>query len=173
MEEEFEDDAVVRALYAAVDQYHADIINMSWTVNVERPALYNAIRYAYESGVILVASVGNVSLSTGFGSAPYPAAWEEVIGVGGVNLDEEGKPVPSLMYLQNDSVFVCACAEWDGEKGSSFAAPRVAAMITEYLSGALDMVQDDVRRMLMETATDMGVPGWDPIYGWGYIDVRI
>lgn len=35
---------------------------------------------------------GNLSLSTPLGSLVYPAAWEEVIGVGGAGTDEKGEP---------------------------------------------------------------------------------
>jgi subtilisin family serine protease len=166
----FDEGAVIRALYAAVDDYGADLINMSWTVNAERPALYDAIRYAYDRGVLLVAPVGNLSLSTGLGAMTYPAAWDEVIGIGGVNLNDEGEPVSSLYYLANESVFICARADCGGEKGSSYAAPRVSALIANYLGENPGASDEDVRSMLIEAARDVGEPGYDIVYGWGYVD---
>jgi len=165
----FDEEAVIRALYAAVDEYGADVINMSWTVNAERPALYEAIRYAYESGAVLIAPVGNLSLSTPLGSATYPAAWEEAIGVGGVNLGEDGEPISSLFYLQNDSVFVCARADYDGEKGSSYAAPRVSAVVAVYLAESPDAAAEEIRHFLKGVALDLGEPGYDTVYGWGFV----
>lgn len=166
----FDEEAVVRALYAAVDEYGADIINMSWTNTKEREALREAIAYAYEKDAVLIASVGNLSFSSPLGSAVYPAAWDEVIGVGGVNLDEEGIPEGSLWYLTGEMVYVCALADYDGEKGTSYAAPRVAAVAAGYLEAAAENVQESVRRMLREDARDLGEPGYDTIYGWGYIE---
>ena len=166
-------EAVVRALRAAAGEYGAAVIVISWTVTGEQQQLHDAIQYAYESDAILVASAGNLSLSTRLGSLVYPAAWEKVIGVGGVNLDENGEPAASLWYLASEAVYVCARGDYDGERGSSFAAPRVAAVIAAYLGGAPDASEDDVRRMLKKTALDFGEPGYDMIYGWGYIEAGV
>ena len=118
---------------------------------------------------MLIAPAGNLSLSTPLGSVTYPAAWNEVIGVGGVNLSEGGDPVSSLFYLRNDSVFVCARADCDGEKGSSYAAPRVTAVVAAYLAMAPGATAKDISRFLKDTALDLGEPGYDTVYGWGYI----
>lgn len=166
------EEAMVRALYAAVDDYHADIINMSWIITKERPALYKAVEYAYNQGVILVAPAGNLTLATGIGSKVYPAAWEEVIGVGGVNLSEEGLPVSSLWFLSGEAVYVCARGDFQDERGSSYAAPRVAAFIANYLTQTPDATQEEVRRFLQGAALDLGKTGYDTIYGWGYIQAE-
>ena len=165
------EEAIISALYAAVDTYHADVINISWTVNVESEALHEAIVYAYEKGSILVAATGNLSLQTPLGSTSYPAGWEEVIGVGAVNLDEDGNPASSLWYLQSDSIFVCADGSWQEEKGTSYAAPKVAAMIAGFLQSAPEEEKNDagVREYLKEQAQDLGESGYDTVFGWGYI----
>jgi len=161
--------AVVRALYAAADQYGADIIEMSWTVLEESAELREAVRYASGRGAVLIASAGNLDLSTGLGKAVYPAAWEEVIGVGGVDLDAEGNPAHSLWYLASTAVYVCASADGGGERGSSYAVPRVAAAVAAYLKDSPDEGADGVLAMLRDAALDLGAPGYDTEYGWGYI----
>lgn len=166
------EEAMVEALYAAVDDYHADVINMSWVISDPRPALYEAIGYAYDKGVILVAPAGNLTLSTGIGATVYPAAWEEVIGVGGVNLSEEGRPSASLWFLSGEAVYVCARADFGEERGSSYAAPRVAAAIAAYLMENPGATQEAVRQFLRETALDLGEPNYDTVYGWGYIQAE-
>lgn len=165
------EEAIIAALYAAVDTYHADVINISWTVNEGSDALHEAIAYAYEHGSILVAATGNLSLQTPLGSKPYPAGWEEVIGVGAVNLDADGNPVSSLWYLQNDSIFVCADGKWQEEKGTSYAAPKVAGMIARYLQNAPEEEKNDlsVREYLKKQAQDLGESGYDTVFGWGYV----
>ena len=166
-----QEQAVIQALYDAVDVYQADVINISWTVNVESEALHEAITYAYQQGSILVAASGNLSLQTPLGSMTYPAGWEEVIGVGGVDLDADGKPVSSLWYLQNNSIFVCADGNWQEEKGTSFAAPKVTAVIARYLQNAPEKEKNDlsVREYLKEQAQDLGENGYDTVFGWGYV----
>jgi subtilisin family serine protease len=161
--------AAVRALHAAVDQYGADVIGMSWTASKESAELREAVRHASERGAVMIASAGNLALATGLGRAVYPAEWDELIGVGGVDLDSEGNPAHSLWYLASDAVYVCARADDGGEKGSSFAAARVAGVAAKYLADHPDAGADGVRAMLRDAALDLGAPGYDTQYGWGYI----
>lgn len=165
------EEALVQAIYDAVDIYEADIINMSWTLNQESENLHAAVRYAAENGVILVAAAGNLSFSTALGSVVYPAAWEEVIGVAGTDLDENGNPVESLWYLHSDAVFVSADGNYKKEKGSSFAAPRISAAIASYLSDASEKQKssEKVKDYLKSIAIDVGEEGYDTSFGWGYI----
>ena len=71
---------IIEAIYDAVDVYDCKIINMSWGLKSNDPFLEEAIDYAYDEGVILVASVGNYSSTVMY----YPAAYENVIGVSSV-----------------------------------------------------------------------------------------
>ena len=64
----------------------------------------------------------------------YPAGWDEVIGVAGADIDENGEPVTSTWYLHSEAVFVSADGHYQGEKGSSYAAPRVSGLLANYLS---------------------------------------
>jgi subtilisin family serine protease len=166
----FDGKAAGKAMRAAVDQYGADVISISWTVNREDEDLHDAVKYAAGKGAILIASAGNISLSTGLGTSVYPAGWDEVIGVGGVNLDDSGEPVSSLWYLASSAVYVCARADWENEKGSSFAAPRVAAAVAASLAETTGQTEDVVRETLRESARDLGDPGYDTVFGWGYIE---
>lgn len=165
------EEALIQAIYDAVDVYEADIINMSWTLNQESENLHAAVQYAAANGVILVAAAGNLSFSTALGSEVYPAAWEEVIGVAGTDLDEKGNPVESLWYLHSDAVFVAADGNYEDEKGSSFAAPRISAVIASYLSCASKKKKssEKVKDYLKSIAIDAGDEGYDQVFGWGYI----
>lgn len=159
--------AIVDALYAAVDAWHADVINMSWTLPNESEALYAAIRHAYDSGAVLVASAGNLSLTTGFGAVVYPAAWDGVIGVAGVDLTDAGEPKPDIWYLYGAAVDFCARGDLGGEKGASFATARVSGLIAAALQGGVDAAQ--ISEHLASQSRDMGDPGFDDRYGWGYL----
>lgn len=166
--------AIIQAIYDAVDIYDADIINMSWTLNQNNEELHEAMAYAAERNVLLVAAAGNLSLSTPLGREVYPAAWKEVIGVSGADLNDQGEPVSSLWYLQSNAVFVSADGNYQGEKGSSFAAPRISGVLAKYLSDVLieSHTKEKAEEYLKEIATDAGDPGYDTTFGWGYVETR-
>ena len=166
--------AIIQAIYDAADIYDADIINISWTLNQDSEELHDAIQYAAKQNVLLVAAAGNLSLSTPLGSEVYPAAWKEVIGVSGADLNGHGEPVSSLWYLQSDAVFVSADGNYQGEKGSSFAAPRISGVLAKYLSEVLieSHTKEKAEEYLKEIATDAGDLGYDTTFGWGYVETR-
>ena len=162
------EEAIVEALYAAVDTYHADVINMSWTLASESDALHEAILHAHDQGVILVACTGNLSVTTGLGTVAYPAAWDEVIGVAGVDLNDLGAPKTSLWYLYGEAVDFCARGDWAQDKGSSYAAARVSGLIAAALQSGVEPSQ--VSEYLASMALDMGENGFDDRFGWGYLE---
>ena len=168
-EDSANEEAIVAALYAAVDTYHADVINMSWTLANESAALHEAILHAHDQGAVLVACAGNLSLSTGLGAVAYPAAWDEVIGVAGVNLDAQGEPQTSLWYLYGEAVDFCARSDCGDEKGASYSTARVSGLIAAALQSGVEKTQ--ILEYLASMAQDMGEPGFDDRYGWGYLEM--
>ena len=162
------EDAIVAALYAAVDTYHADVINMSWTLPKQSDALREAISHAHDQGAILVACTGNLSVGTGLGTVAYPAAYDVVLGVAGVDVNEAGEPETSLWYLYGDAVFLCARGDCGDDKGSSYAAARVSGLIAAALQSGVEPSQ--IPDHLAAMTQDMGEPGYDHRYGWGYLE---
>lgn len=69
---------IVAALYAAADRPDVEVINASWSTTANSKLLRDAISYANQKGKIVVASVAN----NGNGQQVYPAALDNVIGVG-------------------------------------------------------------------------------------------
>ena len=67
---------IVRAIYYAVE-HGADVINMSFSMDQQSKAIAEALRYAREHGVVVVAAVGN----RGSNSLVYPASDSLVVGV--------------------------------------------------------------------------------------------
>lgn len=168
--ESVNEEAVIAALYAAVDVYHADVINMSWTLADESDALYEAIVHAHEQGALLVASAGNLSMNTGLGTTVYPAVWDEVIGVAGVDIDETGAVKTSLWYLYGEAVDFCARGDCGEEKGSSYAAARVSGLIASLLQGGAE--KEEIIEQLADGAQDLGEAGRDDRFGWGYLEIQ-
>lgn len=161
-------ETLAKALRAAVNDWDADIVVMSFAAPTADEKLHKAVQEAAERGALLFASAGNLSLETGLGCAVYPASWDEVIGIGGVDVSGDGAVTPSLWYLRTEAVSFCADADGGDEKGASFAVPRVAALAARLL---LEGVKpEDVVMELQALAQDMGAPGYDTTYGWGYLE---
>lgn len=77
------------AFYYAVD-HGADVINCSFGGAGSTNALHDAVRYAYNNNVWIVASSGNEADDAGWnGKINYPAGYPESIAVGAANPQEE------------------------------------------------------------------------------------
>ena len=164
---------VVAAIYGAIDDYGCNVLNISIGITRAYESLQEAIAYAEEQGVTVVAAVGN----NGSRGINYPAAYDTVIGVGIV--DRDG----SHYYLSNtnESVFLTApgvnvktaghLGGYVTATGTSFAVPYVTAAAAVLLSidGSLDPAE--IRQLLADTAADKGKRGWDEEYGYGILDL--
>ena len=188
-------------IYWATDN-GAQVINMSlgWFPGYDPGAtVENAVEYAYNHGVVLVASSGN----WGTGTVAFPAAYPEVIAVGATKFDnqitdysqygsEQELMAPGGdVYLDEnsdgevDGVLQQTFVEHDFGPpetladptsfdyyfydGTSMAAPHVAALVALMIANGQTGVEN-IRTILHETATDLGDPGWDEHYGYGLID---
>jgi subtilisin len=145
----------------ATDQGY-DVINMSFGGPIPSILQKEAIKYAYENGVLLVASAGNEgSCSDCVG---YPAAHDEVIAVSatnhGDNLSFFSSTGPEIelsapgSYIRTlDPVSGPLAVFW--RWGTSFAAPHVAGAAA--LLMAQGYTNEEARQRLRDTATDIGL----------------
>lgn len=82
------------------------------------------------------------------------------------NCDEPGCPVEELCEL---SQFALG-REYLRASGTSFAAPAVAGVAALVLSLHPDATPEQVRQVLVETATDLNERGWDKHTGYGEVN---
>ena len=75
------DGVSAKSIYAAVDEFHCDVINYSSGSRTPTTGIREAVRYAVSKGVIIVCSTGD----DGSTALHYPGALEETIGVGSIN----------------------------------------------------------------------------------------
>ncbi len=166
-------DMIVSAIYDAVDVYKCQVINMSWGLKSNNPFLEEAIKYAYDNGVILVAAVGNSYSDTLY----YPAAYDCVVGVGSVTSSKD----KSDFSQRNESVFVVAPGSdilstyndggYKKLNGTSQATPIVSGLATILLSIDDNNTINDFKRLLSSTTEDLGAQGYDTEFGYGLINV--
>lgn len=169
-----ETDVAEGIIWAA--DHGADVISMSFGFSSVLGPMQAAVQYAYESGVVLVASTGN-SPGQAIG---YPARFGSVIGVGALARD-------GLLWNNSQtggSVTVVApganiLSTWDTpterntykeQSGTSMATPFVSGLVGLIRSIAPSLNVDEVEWVIRETAVDLGETGADPLYGAGRIN---
>lgn len=186
-----------QAVYYAVMR-GARVINMSWGGAYPSRALEDALKFAHNQGVVLVASMGN----SGNDAVFYPGAYPVAIGVGASTADDR----LASFSTYNDSIDVVAPGQdilslravgtdlyaSGGEpgvhiidnryyiaSGTSMAAPHVAGAAAAILSIAPGLSNSRVRQILKSTSDDildpygtgLHLPGFDCYTGWGRINL--
>lgn len=180
---------VAQAIYG-LTRKGAKIISMSWGFPEHSPTLYNATRYAYENGVLLVAAAGNANTD----KPMYPAAYSEVVAVSATDMHDNravwwtpryvGEPVPDPLPASNYGSWIELAAPgtnipttnrtggYDLVNGTSPAAPHVAGLAALVWSAYPNLTRDELRLHLRYTADDLGTAGFDTSYGYGRINAR-
>ncbi|MGN9774560.1 type VII secretion-associated serine protease mycosin [Micromonospora sp. H33] len=149
---------IARAIRWAVDN-DADVVNMS-LVTLDRPELADAVRYALDEGVVVVAAAGNRQENQQDLPA-YPAAYPGVIAVAGV--DEQGGHVGSSVSGEYIDIaapglnIVGPAPGGDGylaepQGGTSFAAAYVSGVVALVRSAYPDLNPEQVADRLARTA---------------------
>lgn len=166
------DDWLANAIIHATDQ-GADIISMSWGAYAQSPIIYQAIKYAYDSGVLLVAAAGNEGVDTKL----YPAGYKEVIAVAATDRNDQ-RPWWSnygdWIELAAPGVDVYSTVPWGYTyaSGTSMSTPHVSGVAALILSLYPNASRDWLRYWLHYTADDIGDPGFDRYYGYGRVNAR-
>ena len=163
---------VASAILAAVDA-GAQIVNISLGGYDTSAVLSNAIAYATQRGVVIVASAGNDQAA----ELTWPAADARVVSVGAV--DALGQQVTfsnSGPQLQMTAPGYGVQTAWlDGQRvsfdGTSASAPIVAGAIAALMSVNPGMSAAQAWQTLQQYASDGGAPGPDPDYGNGILNL--
>jgi hypothetical protein len=185
-----------RAILYAVE-IGADVINMSWGSYYPSQVLEDALNYAHEQGVVLVAASGNF----GDSAKIYPAAFDVIITVGGSNsigevtffssygswldLVAPGRDILSLradtsdLYAdQGEPDLRIIDEQYYLADGTSMSAPIVAGVVAEILAYSPGLPPDRVREILHISADDIVDPygngdnltGFDVFSGYGRVN---
>ncbi|MFQ5574282.1 MAG: S8 family serine peptidase, partial [Terriglobia bacterium] len=158
----------------------ADVINLSLGGSEFGQTMKNAVDYAASKGAVLVAATGNSD-----SSVMYPAAYENVIGVGATNSSDartspaewgEGAgsnygPEVDLVAPGDRIASTYPGSAYAYMSGTSMASPHVAGAAAVVLSKDGSLAPADVEQRLTEAATDLGDPGRDDYYGHGRVEL--
>ncbi|MFQ5413141.1 MAG: S8 family serine peptidase [Phycisphaerae bacterium] len=153
-------------------EHGADICTMSLQVSFFNQALEDAVNFAHDAGVLLIAATGN-----NMGNfVAYPAKFENCMGVAAttdtdthasfsnwgpeVDLAAPGVDVFST-WIGNGYTFL---------SGTSMATPHVSGLAALIMSYAPTMTNVQVWDVLVSSVDDVGAPGWDELFGWGRLN---
>ena len=158
----------------------AHVISMSLGSPVSSSDIYAAILRAVQQGRFVICAAGNDGRPN---SVNYPGRWNETVAVGAVNANGE----LSRFSSQGDELDICAPGEnvlstyiggaYAKLSGTSMATPFVSGVVAlmlakHHLRGGKTPIETHAQLLehLRRTATDAGVPGKDPHFGYGLID---
>jgi subtilisin family serine protease len=148
------------------------IINMILGVYQYTPLLRQAVSYAHERGVLLVAAAGN----DGYNRMPYPAAYPEVLAVTAVDASGQQALFPNQskdIDFAAPGVGVLTAKEDQGTilfSGTSAAAPFVTGTLASLTSGDDALPPKQAVELLQRYLNDRGAPSTDAVYGGGIVD---
>lgn len=180
--------AIIEAIIWLADQ-GVDVINMSIGADVPSQALENALKYAHDKDIVLVASSGNDAANV-----LYPAAYDDyVLAVSATDYNDEWAPwsnfgpeidvaAPGERILGAVPVWYPALV-WDDITqepyaygyGTSAAAPHVAGVAALIRSVKPDLSADEIMNIIRYSADDLNsslYPGKDQYIGYGRLNAK-
>ncbi|WP_440954619.1 S8 family serine peptidase [Methanosarcina sp. Mfa9] len=184
---------LIDGIYFAADN-GAQVISMSLGFSpgyYPGPALDNALEYAYDNGITIVAAAGN----DGTGTVGYPAAYDKCIAVGATKYDgtlayysnygsalDVTAPGGDSTVDQNGDGYGDGILQntFDGDptkfnfwffQGTSMATPHVSGVAALLIANG-SSTPEEVRTAIEQSAKDKGEPGWDQYYGYGIVDAK-
>lgn len=158
------------------------VVNMSLGTTANILSFREAVQRVNAAGIVQVAAAGNSG-----GSVIYPAAYPEVIAVSATdntNTIASWSSRGSEVDLAAPGVSIYSTyksSKYKTLSGTSMASPHVAgaaALVINTLiaSSTYDLNSNgvwdtsEVQQKLQDRATDLGVAGFDNLYGWGLVN---
>ncbi|WP_339235991.1 S8 family peptidase [Paenibacillus sp. FSL R5-0517] len=164
--------AVAEGIIWAAD-HGAKVINMSLGNYADAQFLHDAVKYAFDRDIVLIAATGNDNTER----PGYPAAYPEVFAVSATD------PDMSKASYSNYGDYVDVMApgssiastypnnQYAALSGTSMASPHVAALAGLIRSLNPDLTNTEVMDLMRQSVIDLGDPGHDKYFGYGQIDV--
>jgi thermitase len=164
---------VAQGIIWAAD-HGAKVINMSLGNYADANFLHDAIRYAYDRDIVLIAASGNDNTE----QPGYPAAYPEVFAVAASDASKKKATFSNFGdYIDVTAPGVNIASTYPHNQyaalsGTSMASPHVTALAALIRSTNPKLKNTEVMQIMRSTAQDLGARGKDKYYGYGQIDVR-
>ncbi|MCM3116928.1 S8 family peptidase [Neobacillus sp. MER 74] len=164
---------IAKGIFWAVD-HGADVINMSLGNYQYSSLLKEAIDYAYNKNVVLIAAAGNENTM----QPSYPAAFPKVLSVAAVSYTGQRAPFSNYGdYIDVSAPGVQIPSTYFNQQyaslsGTSMASPHVAGLAGLMLSANPNLTNKEVIDIIKNSAYDLGIPGTDNDFGSGLINVK-
>jgi subtilisin family serine protease len=169
---------VAEAIMYATD-HGANVINMSFGAPyIHSQVVTDAIEYAWSKNVILVASAGNKVV----GICPiwFPANLPHVVAAGGTDQNDNHPdysctgnelditaPASNIISIDRGGGYTNGVSN----TGTSYSAAVTSGSFALLLSTNPNMNNQEAVNRLEATADDLGTPGYDPLFGFGRINL--
>ena len=170
----------------------ARVINVSLGSTTASSTLLNAVNYALQKNVVVVAAAGNCGAQSGTTQCPtannpeYPAAYGGVLAVGATDTSDNptsfstaggyvGIAAPGVSIVSTFPTYPVELTSTSSQnyaslRGTSQAAPLVAGIAALVLSQSPGLSGSAVVQQLRATADDVYVPGIDTKTGSGRVN---
>jgi parallel beta-helix repeat protein len=164
---------IAEGIYHATDS-GARIISMSLGGDEDTSVMHDAVKYAYDHGVLIVAAAGNDHND----AKNYPAAYDEVVAVTATDSSDTLAVFSSYGYWVElsapgvgiySTVLGNSYVSWSG---TSMACPHVSGVAALVWSRFPNYTSAAVRYVLRQSADDLGDFGFDEYYGYGRVNAR-
>jgi thermitase len=168
-------------VYAA--DHGAKVASMSLGLYKRSKVIEDALQYALDHDVVLVASAGNNNAENDPTTAPHlPSTYPGVIEVAATDAQDKkasfsnyGKTVsvaaPGVDILSTLPTYdVGRPLNYGKMSGTSMASPFVAGLAGLVRSQFPDLNREQVRARIEASADDLGAAGLDPFYGHGRVN---
>jgi subtilisin len=160
-------------------QNRMQIVSMSLGASAAPAALETICNAAFNAGVLLVAAAGNSGPPPGGQptSVGFPGRYRNVVAVSAIDSSNVIAPFSSRgpeVEICAPGVQVLSTLPGGGHgpmSGTSMACPHVAGAAAVVWGAHRFASNRQIWDLLGSAADNLGNPGWDPLYGYGRVDV--
>jgi subtilisin family serine protease len=155
-----------------------NIMSMSLGTNVDNPQIKEAVKKAYDKGIIMLCAAGNDSQGDSVNTVDYPAKYVETISVAAIDTNQNiggfsSRGTEVEVSAAGVEVFsTYPNGRYAKLSGTSMATPHIAGAVALIQSKAMSrygrfLTTEEVRLLLQMNSKDLGIKGRDKSFGYG------